>query len=275
MPTTIIVGTIALVVLSVVFLVLGAVATGGSSHRPVPGWLTERPFAHRGLHDRLSRPENSLAAFDAAASAGYGVELDVHLSKDGIPIVIHDDDLLRVTGDPRKASEVRVAELAAIPLIGSEERIPTLRQALIVIDSRVPVLIEVKNPEEIGPLEDAVSDAIADYEGDIAIMSFNPFIVAHFRQSSPGTLRGQLSSRLKGEDVSWYERIVLRTLMMNWKSRPDFVAYDLNAMPSPTTFMQRLRGRTLLAWTVDNAADAAKAERIADNVIANPGGLPR
>ena len=53
-------------------------------------------YAHRGLHDKnIGIPENSMAAFDRAVSEGYGIELDVHISADGTPVVIHDTSLLR------------------------------------------------------------------------------------------------------------------------------------------------------------------------------------
>lgn len=256
------------------FVVLGAVLTGGSPGRPVPDWLLAQPFAHRGLHDRPSRPENSLAAFEAAARRGVGVELDVHLSRDGVPIVIHDDDLMRMTGYAAKVSDLTVDRINGLSLLESGQRVPSLAQALRVIDGRVPLLIEIKNEGDVGALEDAVAEEIMDYEGNVAVMSFNPYSVARIAVKAPDVPRGQLSSRFKGEDLALYKKFVLRHLFMNWKSRPDFVAYEISSVPSVTTFMQRLRGRPLILWTSESPADTVRAVSLADNVIANPPGLP-
>ncbi|HET6351066.1 MAG TPA: glycerophosphodiester phosphodiesterase family protein [Coriobacteriia bacterium] len=266
------VGSAALV--TIAFVVLGAVLTGGSPERPVPDWLLARPFAHRGLHDRPSRPENSLSAFEAAARRGVGVELDVHLSRDGVPIVMHDDDLMRMTGYAAKVSDLTVDRINSLSLLDSGQRVPTLAQALRVIDGRVPLLIEIKNEGDVGELEDAVADTIKGYEGNVAIMSFNPYSVARVAVKAPEVPRGQLSGRFKGEDLALYKKVMLRCLFMNWKSRSDFVAYEIGSVPSVTTFMQRLRGRPLIVWTSESPADTVRAVRLADNVIANPLGLP-
>ena len=63
-----------------------------------PDWLTARPIAHRGLHDRAaSRPENTLAAARAAVAGGFAIECDVQLSADGEAMVFHDAALGRLT----------------------------------------------------------------------------------------------------------------------------------------------------------------------------------
>ncbi len=262
-------------IVAVALLVLGAFATGGTPARPTPVWLVAQPFAHRGLHDSLNRPENSLAAFEGAVQRGFGVELDVRLSSDGVPVVVHDANLERTTGVRSPVSELDAARIQALRLEGTSQHVPTLAEALAVIDGNVPVLIEVKNQGDVGPLEDAIAREIADYSGPVAVMSFNPYSVARFRTIAPGVVRGQLSSRLKGEDLAIYEKLALRLLLMNWKSRPDFIAYEVEAVPSMTTLGQRFHGRPLLLWTANTAEDTLKAQRFGDNVIANPGGLPK
>ena len=94
-----------------------------------PGRVTKRQrapfqnvnFAHRGLHSRdKSVPENSLEAFELASRAGYGIELDVQLSKDGQVVVFHDDDLKRVCGVDCRVDEKTYAELTELRLCGTE-----------------------------------------------------------------------------------------------------------------------------------------------------------
>jgi glycerophosphoryl diester phosphodiesterase len=107
-------------------------------------WLTQRPISHRGLHDRLhQRPENTLAAFAAAAEAHYAIECDVHISSDGIPIVFHDDDLERLTGIPGSVRERTAAELGDLRVLKTAEWIPTLDELLSLVAGRVPILIEL------------------------------------------------------------------------------------------------------------------------------------
>lgn len=251
-----------------------AYTTGGMPPREAPEWLTAQKIAHRGQWtDDALRPENSLAAFEEAASNGYAVELDVHLTADGEIVVVHDDDVQRMTGAPGKVSEMTLAELKALRLKGGPERIPTLAEALDLIDGSVPVFVEIKNEGEIGPLEDAVAAQLSAYEGEACVMSFNPFSLRHLAETSPGILRGQLSGALEGEDLAWHERFLLRHLMMNWASKPDFIAYELEHVPNVDTWLQRARGRPLLAWTAEDSADIARVGPHCDGFICDPGAL--
>jgi len=252
-------------------------ATGGTPGREPAAWLTERPIAHRGLWtDGPEAPENSLAAFDEAASSGFAVELDVQRTLDGITVVIHDDDLERMTGEPGSVAHATLKELTARRLLGGGELIPTLSEALATIDGRVPVFVEIKNPGDVGPLEDDVAAQLAAYDGEAAVMSFNPYSLGRLAAVAPEIPRGQLASAFEGEDLKWYEVALLRNLLMNWTSKPDFIAYDLKELPSFGTTLQQWRGRPLLGWTAESEAERAAAEEIAgvDAVICNPGALP-
>ncbi|MBE0476047.1 MAG: glycerophosphodiester phosphodiesterase [Coriobacteriia bacterium] len=269
----------ALIALAAALLALVAAywfATGGMPPRgQMPGWLTRKPIAHRGLHSGdARRPENSIAAFRAAAEAGYPVELDVHLTADGHVVVIHDDSLERMTGDPRRVEDARLEEIRRLRLLGTEERLPTLGEALAEIDGRVPVLVEIKNRGGAGRLEDAVTEELDGYEGEAAVMSFNPFSLARVAERAPDLPRGQLSGTFAGEDVAVHKRFVLRHLLTNWKGRPDFVAYELDGLPRLGVKLQRLRGRPVLAWTAEDPESFERAEALADNVIFDPGALP-
>lgn len=262
--------TVGIVVLVVLASYLAA--TGGRPLGDAPMWLTDRPFAHRGLHSAQA-PENSLAAFEAAAVAGHPVELDVHLSSDGHVVVFHDDDLGRMAGDPRAVSDVPLAELLQMSLLGTDQTIPTLAEVLELIDGRVPVLVEIKNRGEVGPLEDAVAEELSPYFGDVAVMSFNPFSLGRMERTAPHITRGQLSGTFADEDLPAYQVFALRQLMMNWRSRPHFIAYEFEALPSPATSLQRMRGRPLLAWTLNDPDSAEFAASLADNLICDPGAL--
>ncbi|MHB1323325.1 MAG: glycerophosphodiester phosphodiesterase family protein [Coriobacteriia bacterium] len=239
-----------------------------------PPWLTARKIAHRGLWtDGPSAPENSLAAFERAADAGYAIELDVQSSADGLTIVFHDEDTMRLTGEPIPVNALTVSELQELSLFGGDERIPTLAEALELIEGRVPVFVEIKNEGEVGALEDAVAEQLSAYDGEAAVMSFNPFSLARMAEQAPEIPRGQLASALAGEDLAWYEKLLLRKLLLNFASKPDFIAYDIEELPSPFTTVQRWRGRPLLGWTITDADELARAQAYADGFICDPGAL--
>lgn len=237
-----------------------------------PGWLRATPIAHRGLHtgDAI-RPENSLAAFRAAAERGYPIELDVHLSSDGVPVVFHDDRLERMTGDARLVSEVASAELRTLALLGSGEHVPTLAEVLALVEDRVPVLIEIKQRGEPGALEAAVVDVVREHPGEIAVQSFNPYSLAYIKRVAPDLPRGQLSGSFAGEDLPAWQVFALRHTLMNWTSRPAFIAYELDALPTWGTSLQRARGRPLLAWTASTSEQYERAQHLSDGVIFGPG----
>jgi glycerophosphoryl diester phosphodiesterase len=247
-------------------------ATRGTTLRKAPAWVTAGPIAHRGeWTEGPERPENSLAAFAAAADRSLAIELDVQLTRDGEVVVLHDKDLARMTGVPGAVADLTLAQLRERHLLGGTETVPTLGEVLALVAGRVPLFVEIKNPPAVGPLEDAVAGALAGYRGPVAVMSFNPFSVQRLAQVAPDLVRGQLSGTFEGEDLPRYQVLLLRHLLLNWASTPDFVAMELELVPSATTSVQRWWGRPVLCWTAENATDAARAAHLCDVVIGDPG----
>jgi len=248
------------------------VATGGiDPARKAPAWLTEKPIAHRGLYTTNSvRPENSLAAFRAAADRGFAIELDVQVTSDGQLVVLHDRKLERMTGDPREVSKVPAAEVTALRFLGSTETVPTLAQVFDVVGGRVPIFIEVKNRgEEVGRLEDEVASQAASAAATthVAIVSFNPRSLARIAEKAPSVPRGQSSGNFQGDGLSFVTRAILGRLLMNWKSRPDFISYELDGLPSFGTWLQKCRGRPLIVWTARTQDQYERARKLGDNVM--------
>ena len=214
-----------------------------------PGHATRRQkapfmgmnFAHRGLHSRDKVvPENSLAAFRLAARAGYGVELDVHLSRDGQVVVFHDDDLGRICG-----VEGRVQQF---PLCGTEERIPLLSQVLEVIQGRGPIILEIKNGPNNRELCRKTLSLLNNYRGSVCVESFNPLIVAWFRFHARDILRGQLSMPSKYYDMKKPWAFVFSHCLMNFIARPQFIAYRIGPRPLAVRFSELL-GAMKVGWT--------------------------
>lgn len=225
--------------------------------------LTAVPYAHRGLHGG-GRVENSRSAFEAAIAAGHGIELDVQASRDGEAFVLHDYDLGRLTGAQGLVAARSAAELAAIGLSGSGERLATLTDTLRFIASRVPLLIEVKAPgRRVARLCLAVYRALEGYRGPVGVMSFNPEVSAWLARHAPRIARGlvvteQGKKRLKGKAE--------RHLAL-WRAKPDFLAYDIRDLPSRFAAAQRRRGLPVLTWTVRSDDDRARASAHADQII--------
>lgn len=234
-----------------------------------PAWLTAVPFAHRGLHDREgARPENSLPAFAAAVEAGVGIELDVHLSADGHVVVTHDDDTARVCGTSRSVAASTLADLQALRLGGTDERIPTLGAVLALVAGRVPVMVEVKNPRRgTGALEPAVAELVRRARGPVCVASFNPLTVGWFARHHPDIVRGQTSSSFEGVPAPYVVRRVLASMRANRWTTPSFVSYDLAGLPNAWCDRWRDAGRPLVAWTVRTPLDLVKARAVADNHI--------
>jgi glycerophosphoryl diester phosphodiesterase len=224
--------------------------------------LIARPFAHRGLHGD-GRIENSRVAFEAAIAAGHGIELDVQASLDGEAMVFHDYDLGRLAEGEGKLAAMTAAELGRIALKGSDETIPTLREVLSLIGGNAPLLIEVKSPgREIGALSRSVAAALTSYIGPVAVMSFNPEVGRWFARNAPDVLRGLVVTEA---GKRW--RGALTRQFALWRSRADFLAYDIRDLPSSFAGAQRVKGLPVLTWTCRSVADRARAAEHADQII--------
>jgi len=213
-----------------------------------------RPIAHRGLWRTGGPPENSLAAFEAACAKGYGIELDVRLSADGEAMVFHDDVLDRLTASAGLVEEQTADELCALRLLGSNQAIPTLEEALVLIGGRAPVLVELKTPPgQEGLLERQVADLLAAYEGPAAVLSFNADALAWLAAHAPSIARGLNVSTV--EDIGWAER-----------AAADFISVQLDIADQLGVQMWRRMGEAL-AWTCRSPADLARALPMVENVM--------
>lgn len=211
-------------------------------------------FAHRGYHNAEKRiPENSIKAFQAALDHKYGIELDIHLTKDMHLVVFHDDTLDRVCGRPGSIEEMTLSELQACRLFATDERIPLFSDVLSLVNGQVPLLVELKIPTHSLTVCQKAYDLLKDYNGDYLIQSFNTLGVYWFRTHAPEVLRGQLSSRLTKKEAKepWILRFFIEHLISNILGRPDFISYKLADLPTPeVTLLRRLFRVPLAVWTL-------------------------
>ena len=226
-------------------------------------------YAHRGLHSNDGNvPENSLAAFAAAAKAGYGVELDVQFTADRQIVVFHDNDLKRMCGIDRRVDELTYAELKELRLLNSDQCIPLLTEVLDVLDGAT-LLCEFKAMRSYTDtsLCEAALPLLNDYKGAVCIESFNPFMVRWFRKHAPQYIRGILSKKFEKGEVAPVLRFPLSSLFANGLCRPDFIAYQHTDHTQPFFRLCRLLGPMTVAWTVPSAADAETAKQHFDTII--------
>lgn len=211
-------------------------------------------YAHRGLHNNNSdAPENSLAAFQLAVSSHYGIELDVQLTKDNIPVVIHDNSILRVCGVNKKVKELSLRELRKYKLYHSNETIPTLEEALKIINGKVPLILEYKSETANDLIYKLVSKMLNEYKGIYCVESFNPICLMWYKKNYPKVIRGQLSSHLL-KDSEPGNRILfffLQNLLLNFIAKPDFIAYNFKHRKMPSFLLCRNLFKTkCFAWTI-------------------------
>jgi glycerophosphoryl diester phosphodiesterase len=233
---------------------------------PCPPWLAEVPLAHRGLHgDGI--PENSLAGFAAAAAAGYGVELDVHVSRDGVPVVHHDTSLVRLTGRDARVLDLTAAQLATLRLAGTDEHVPTLTEVLHTMGD-APVMVELKQDRlRTGALEGATADVLERHTGPVCVASFNPGSLRWFRKHRPEVVRVLTASPLDDADLPAVLRRRLAAIKDLPSVAPAAVSYDLTGLPNAATDAWRARGGVLVTWTARDEDQLARAREVADNVI--------
>ncbi len=226
----------------------------------ISSWIAKTPIAHRGLHDKAQgRFENTLSAASAAVSNGFNIEVDLHPSADGVPMVFHDLTLDRLTPEKGNMRERKAAELAKIKVGGSQDHIPSLRQLLATISGKVGLVIELKGlaGEDDGFVE-AVAKELEHYDGQAAIMSFNHWLVADARRQFP--------SRAVGLTAEGDDRYHDMHMGIAQSAAVDFVSYGIKDLPCRFGEAFRKSGKPLISWTIRTPDLAAKSALHADQI---------
>jgi len=235
-------------------------------------------YAHRGYHDNRSEaPENSMAAFKKAVERGYGIELDVQLTRDEVPVVIHDFTMHRVMRDAEdrpvsgKVEDYTFEELQQFHILRSEEKIPAFEDVLKLVDGKVPLIVELKieRPEWNPKVCILADELLRNYTGLYCIESFNPMGVNWYRRNRPDVIRGQLSDRFLFRSAG--NPVVLafcQSLLFNGVTKPDFVAYNVK-YPNAVSrkLCHGLYKNTAVAWTVKSKEQLEKAKKHFDLYI--------
>lgn len=239
-----------------------------------PDWLTARPIAHRGLHDRARGVvENMPGAVHAAIAGRFGIEVDLQLTSDGEAMVHHDDALGRLTDGSGALATQTAAQLKQVAFKDTPERMMTLGDLCALVDGAVPLLIEVKSHfDGDRKLVARMAQVLASYRGPAAVMSFDPDQVLALRQALPQLPRGVTAQR-RYDDPYWdhlapAKRNTMLHLRHGLQTRPHFIAYWVQDLPAPAPWIARnLFGCALLTWTVRTPEQRQHAARYADQMI--------
>lgn len=208
-------------------------------------WLTKRPVAHRGFHDmNKERWENTLSAFEAAAERGYAIECDVHLTLDEEVVVFHDNDLKRLTGTEGYVWQRTAAEFGALRVGGTGDHVPTLGELLSLVRGRVPLVIELKGiPGKDAGLVAKVAAALRNYKGEVAIMSFDHWLIREFPTQASEIPAGLTAWGDKPHEIEAHFSMLANGI--------SFVSYSVVHLPNPfVAFVRDRLAMPVITWTV-------------------------
>lgn len=223
-------------------------------------WLIERPIAHRGLHDgNINVYENSLSAAKMAIAKGYAIEADLIPSSDGVPMVFHDQTLERLCGKKGEVRKLNADDLSRVSIGGTADTIPTLTRFLETVDGKVGLVLELKGlaGEDEGFVA-AVLRALEGYSGDVAIMSFNHWLLADARR-----LVADVPVGLTAEGNENFYQVHQEA---DRSVAPDFLSYSVDDLPVRFVAEFRGSGRPVITWTVRDREQKAHSDRYADQI---------
>lgn len=230
----------------------------------------ERPIAHRGLHNKESGiPENSIKSFKNAIKYNYPIELDIQFTKDKQVIVFHDSNLKRLTGYDKDVNDVTYQSLQPLRLENTLETIPTLKEVLDLVNDQVPLVIEIKDCKDAKELAEEMYNIMKNYNGRYIVQSFNPFVLEHLSKIAPEVIRCQLSGDFKGEQnnhLKWYEKFVLKNMLLNFKSKPHIIGYDLNGIDNLSVKLLSEK-YPIISWTIKDEEQMKRGYKKSDNII--------
>ncbi len=239
-------------------------AVKGRTGNPKRAQLDGHRYAHRGYHAEPDAPENSREAFRRAVARGFGAELDVHLLKDGTLAVLHDSELLRMTGKPGVIKDLTAADLPTCTLGKSSETIPLFSDVLEIFGGKTPLIIELKTyHKNAAALCEATCAMLEPYQGLYCLESFDPRVVQWLRKNRPDLVRGQLSNNFLRDPcgLSLPLAFMATYLLENLFTRPDFIAYKFEDRKNLSNRVcLRLWHTAGASWTLRTKADLAAAE---------------
>ncbi len=268
----------ALLVVVAATALLAATVAALAAFAPIYAWVHHAPrdtaallgdqplvIAHRGWS--AVAPENTLAAFRAAAELGVGFELDVGLCASGEAVVLHDKTLDRTTTGTGPLAEAPLDHLRTLDAGAwfdtsfAGEPLPTLADVLAELGGEVVIDIELKTADDKAALAAAVVADVtkAGLLDRVFVSSFDPFLLEQVRLADPTIVRGQLVGDFERSDLAWYEKRLLQNLAFNGGASPDLVIAQHDWLTAAWVEFLHARGYRVLVYTVNEPAAVARA----------------
>ncbi len=234
-------------------------------------WLTARPIAHRGLHNKAEGiVENTQSAFAAALAGNYAIECDLQISSDGEAVVFHDEDLERLSEGIGLVKSLTANQLKKIPLKNSNDRMQTLSELLDQVGGKVPLVIELKSHWDGNTaLAQRALRVLEKYQGPYALMSFDPDLVEAVAELSPSTIRGITADRTTHSEykiLPVQRRLEMQQFQHLHRTCPHFVSFYYADLPYAPVQAIRAAGHPIITWTIRSKEQEALARRYSDQV---------
>ena len=202
-------------------------------------------IAHRGIHNNIDIPENSLKAFKLAMNKNIPIELDIHLTKDNKLVVFHDDNLKRMTNENKNIEDLTLEEIKKYNLLNTKEKIPTLEEVLLLIKGTILIDIEIKGKKRIKALIEVLLKTLESYNGEIIIKSFNPKIIKQLKSKTKHPL-GLLITHNSPDKI--YNLFSKTNIFLHY-TKPDFIAISKKLI-SHKKLAKYTKKLPTLVWTI-------------------------
>lgn len=209
-------------------------------------------IAHRGIHNNIDIPENSLKAFKLCVKENIPIELDVQLTKDKILVVFHDDNLQRMTNCNMLIKDITYSELQNLTLLKTKEKIPKFSEVLNIVKNKVLLDIEIKNTKNIAEISTILMTELNNYGDNYIIKSFNPKIIRWFKKNYPFVTRGLL---LKEDYHNFFYNLLLKNVFILKYCQPHFLAIAKKMLNEEK--WQKVNYPTLI-WTITSLKEKEK-----------------
>lgn len=228
-------------------------------------WLRHNTFSHRGLHNE-EYPENTTKSFINSIRHGYGIELDVQLTKDNEVIVFHDYNLERMTGYKKNVNELTYEQISRLSLLNTNEKIPLLKDVLKIINNKVSVLIELKISINYTKLCERVFEIVKEYNGQYSIQSFDPRVITWYEENANYIIRGQIVSYQIYSMKNIFKNLFSKNILLKIGNNADYICHSLKGINNIIIVILRKK-MPIVSWTVKNKKEMKKAYKYSDSII--------
>ena len=225
-------------------------------------WLKGTCFSHRGLHDFFHGiPENSIKAFENSLVNNIAIEFDIHFTKDRQIVVIHDNNLLRMCASNININSVTYQEIKKMKLMGTDCSIPLLDEVLKIVNGKVPLMIEIKDKEDIEINCSTLASKLQEYNGIFAVKSFHTSVVDWFGKERVNIICGQLLEN----DELWNLR--KNKDLLAYFGNPDFFSVSKEIVSEQVFSSLRKQGIPILVWTIRSEEELKVVGKYSDSYI--------